>query len=313
VADPDGSNLTNVTNFPGSDAHPAWSADGLKIAYSSAGYFGATSDIWYVGPDGSGKTRVTAKPSNEGAADATWSPDGAKVAYTNIHGSPAFNWLTLNVTNADGTNDQELCCGLESATEPTWSPDGTKIAFTHSARAFQGPRSLWTMNADGTGAARICCEGLEVTFPDWSPDGRTIMFQSAPSYYGVNPDGTGLRTLYTRPAGAGLGQGAWSPDGQRIVFAQSDNPRSAGPAIFTMRADGSDRVQVSPTTAAQNQGFNYPSWQPIPGPKRTDYRNAAQFCKAERAFLGERQFRQKYGTGPKTGANAHGNCVRRNR
>ena len=51
------------------------------------------------------------------------------------------------------------------------------------------------------------------------------------------------------------------------------------------------------------------SWQPIPGPQRSDYKNAAQFCKAERSFLGGDVFSQKYGGG----ANAHGRCVTQNK
>jgi hypothetical protein len=53
------------------------------------------------------------------------------------------------------------------------------------------------------------------------------------------------------------------------------------------------------------------AWQPLPGPRRGDYKNAAKFCKAERAFLGEEQFRRKYG-GPKHRANAYGKCVSQN-
>jgi hypothetical protein len=50
-----------------------------------------------------------------------------------------------------------------------------------------------------------------------------------------------------------------------------------------------------------------PDWQPIPGPQRSDYKNAAKFCKAEHDFLGEDAFRVKYGGG----ANAYGKCVSR--
>jgi hypothetical protein len=49
-------------------------------------------------------------------------------------------------------------------------------------------------------------------------------------------------------------------------------------------------------------------WQPIPGPRRSDYKNAAQFCKAERDFFGDAAFTSKYGGG----ANAHGKCVSQN-
>jgi len=52
-------------------------------------------------------------------------------------------------------------------------------------------------------------------------------------------------------------------------------------------------------------------WQPIPGPKRSDYKNSMQFCHAERTFLGEVEFRTKHGT--KSGANAFGRCVAQQR
>jgi len=45
------------------------------------------------------------------------------------------------------------------------------------------------------------------------------------------------------------------------------------------------------------------------GPKRSDFKNAAKFCEAERAFLGDSAFRQRYGTN-RNGANAFGQCVR---
>jgi hypothetical protein len=47
-----------------------------------------------------------------------------------------------------------------------------------------------------------------------------------------------------------------------------------------------------------------PNWQPIPGPKRIDYKNAAKFCTAEQEFWGD-QFASRYGGGK----NAFGKCV----
>jgi ELWxxDGT repeat protein len=56
-------------------------------------------------------------------------------------------------------------------------------------------------------------------------------------------------------------------------------------------------------------------WKTTPpvatSPKRADYKNAPKFCEAERAYLGEQRFRDKYATG-KNGSNAHGKCVSRN-
>jgi hypothetical protein len=54
-----------------------------------------------------------------------------------------------------------------------------------------------------------------------------------------------------------------------------------------------------------------PDWQPIPGPRRSDYRTAGQFCKAQREFLGADAFMRRYGTNGNR-ANAHGKCVSSN-
>jgi hypothetical protein len=43
-----------------------------------------------------------------------------------------------------------------------------------------------------------------------------------------------------------------------------------GPAIYTMKLDGSDRVQVTPPVASP-QGYAFVSWQPIPPNPYTGY------------------------------------------
>jgi hypothetical protein len=45
---------------------------------------------------------------------------------------------------------------------------------------------------------------------------------------------------------------------------------------------------------------------------RADFKNAAQFCKAKRDFLGQGAFAKKYGTNG-NGANASGKCLSQNR
>jgi Tol biopolymer transport system component len=132
----------------------------------------------------------------------------------------------------------------------------------------------------------------------WSHDGRELLFDSLNSIYKVNADGTGL---------AGLATGSspiWSPDGRKIAY---EGPIPDG--IWVMNSDGSNQVRL--TDPANHDTLT--DWQALPGPRPSDYKDAAQFCKAERAFLGEDQFRRQYGAGPKhNGANAFGKCVSRN-
>ena len=38
----------------------------------------------------------------------------------------------------------------------------------------------------------------------------------------------------------------------------------------------------------------HPDWQPLVGPRRADFKNANDFCRAEREFLGVAEFRARY-------------------
>jgi hypothetical protein len=75
---------------------------------------------------------------------------------------------------------------------------------------------------------------------------------------------------------------AWSPNGLRIAFAY--------PGIGHMNVDGSNGVLVN------TAGGEKPDWQPRVGPRRADYRNARDFCRAERDFLGAQEFNAVYGS-----------------
>jgi hypothetical protein len=47
------------------------------------------------------------------------------------------------------------------------------------------------------------------------------------------------------------------------------------------------------------------------GPRRSDYKNASKFCRAEQEYLGPEEFDRRYGTN-KNGRNAFGKCVSSN-
>jgi hypothetical protein len=135
--------------------------------------------------------------------------------------------------------------------------------------------------------------------PAWSPDGTRIAFDRDFNLYVMNADGSGEVRL------ADGREPAWSPDGTKIAF--SALTQDSFGSIYVMNADGTDQRKVTAST----QFEEFPDWQPLLGPQRSDYQNAAEFCNAERAFLGEQRFRMKYG-GPKHRANAYGKCVSRN-
>jgi Tol biopolymer transport system component len=105
-----------------------------------------------------------------------------------------------------------------------------------------GSSQIYTINPDGSNMVQITNlpptkqEGLQPTF---SPDGRRILFSygagsAGPDLYVVNSDGSRLTQLTFDGLSSA---GRWSPDGSRIVFAQTSTLTGVN-VIISMRADG---------------------------------------------------------------------------
>jgi Tol biopolymer transport system component len=331
---PDGTGVVRLTNGPATninDQEPSWSPDGKRIAFAGRDVSGCGcgSFLYVMNADGSGLTQIPNTGFN--AYGPSWSPDGKRIAFTNIAGRREQGCAPLTdiecenrglydifTIGVDGSGLTQLTSGNNADVDPAWSPDGAEIAFI-SSRFLPDHLSsefalLWKMNADGTGQTNLTRNASDERDPDWSPDGRRIVFHSdrQPHYGGskiweIDRDGSHLVQLTGEPSPTGYIDRwpAWSPDGARIAFTSTRSDE--GWRIWSMNAAGTDRTQITTRVGAGNYDFDA-DWQPIPPPRREDYQNASQFCKAERDFLGEAAFRQKYGGG----ADAHGRCVSRN-
>jgi TolB protein len=280
VIGPDGS---GEMQLPGQGHVPAWSASGTRLAYECDGAIciadsnGNLIARHYVGPDSSFES------------SPAWSPDGTEIAFdagVPVHFAPPPEIWKMN---ADGTAPTRLAQG---GVFPDWSPDGSKIAFQSTEAG-----GIDVMNADGSGRIRITTGAL----PSWSPDGSKIAFGRGLNIYTVNPDGSDLTQV---TSGGDLWyEAVWSPDGTKFALGRS-NPSRTSYGVYVINSDGTAPVSIA------DKGY-VPDWQPHPGPNRSDYKNAAQFCKADRDFLGDAAFARKYSLKGNP-ANAFGRCVSRN-
>ncbi len=283
---------TNQVSLGVTGTDPAWSADGSKLAFRS------DDGIATVNADGTGLAQLTLAQDYQ----PTWSPDGTRIAFARY-----ADGYRLYVMNADGSDATLLAADPKDDMYPSWSPDGSKIVFNSSRSGGVLNADVYTVDADGSNPTPVNEHPAYDVDPSWSPDGSRIVFASLrdPGHSANSFD------LFTMSAG-GSGvvrltqndqddiEPAWSPDGSKIVFAARGQffPLQ-GYNIYTMNTDGSGRVNLT------TSGFDSaPDWQPIPGPRRSDYKNAAKFCKAEQDFWGA-AFEQRYGGG----ANAYGRCV----
>ncbi|MAF12491.1 hypothetical protein CMK11_18755 [Candidatus Poribacteria bacterium] len=232
VVDPNGANLTRLTTNTETDAEPAWSPDGQKIAFARGG--AGAREIYVMNADGTTPENLSDNVAGEGAP--AFSSDGQQIVFESNRTS---DW-EIFVMDADGLNPQNLTNFAGTDAAANWSPDGTKIAFGSNRDTKW---RIFEMTPSGGAQTALTAADVGSWAPTYSPDGSKIAFWSDRDgngeVYVMDADGGNPRRL-TNDAGEDYGP-SWSPDGTRIVFI-SNGTGSA--EVFTMLADGSDVQQV---------------------------------------------------------------------
>ena len=190
-----------------------------KIVFSAKDDKG-TSQIFTMNANGSGLRQLTRFGPDGGAADPAWSPDGRRIVFANYTGATTLGPY-LFVMDADGDHMRPLKrMPTESlralvGAAPAWSPDGTKIAY-----------QVCTNCELGGGNYEISV--VEVAGEAYDP-GQVHAVTGHP---------------------AGDTHPAWSPDGQRIVFAsnraytEADSMRYRTD-LYVMNADGANLQRLT--------------------------------------------------------------------
>jgi Tol biopolymer transport system component len=216
VMNPDGSDVTKLTDSQGASSDAAWSPDGSLIAFDAdRGDHRAKQGIYLIDTSGGHLRRVTTLPANDANDLAPrFSPDGTRLVFTRYRGTGRAEKAALFTVRLDGTHLHQLTSFSIHAGDADWSPDGTRIVF----EAYPNPAAygdIYVVNSTG---------------------GRPI-------------------NLTRNPAGqAGSADPVWSPDGHTILFLDNRPVNGTGrTGLATMKADGSARQFISKQNIEEHQ------------------------------------------------------------
>jgi Tol biopolymer transport system component len=219
-----------VAGGDGSDSEPAWSPDGLRIAFVRHG------DIYLMRADSTAVLHIL------GYRSPAWSPDGSRLVLAK--GDCVYT-CTLFLLDVDQAGSAPVTL-TSMAAQPAWSPDGKQIAFV-SLSGDDGYHALHVINADGLGLrVLVPRDDGAIDRPAWSPDGRRIAFAKCRlgtcGIFTVNADAEGANDILPvtdMADGAALAP-AWSPDGAWIAFVLWTGAAfQSTSSIVYIRADGS--------------------------------------------------------------------------
>jgi Tol biopolymer transport system component/ABC-type branched-subunit amino acid transport system substrate-binding protein len=258
AVNPDGSNLHRLTQGP-DVAAPAWSADGMRLAYTSAPFSGGlcgfcTTTVVIAGPDGRRQTTVPGGLAGQASQDLSpsWAPSGTRLV-VGVCCSGEFD-----VVGVDGTARRQLAPGPagDSAGPGVWSPDGATIAYP-------GRDGIDLIGPDGSGRRLLLAPvgDQAATALAWSHDGTLLAYSAVDGVHVMPADGSGSpRLLVAERSPGGL---SFSPDDSQLVYAA---PRQ-GPGIAAQSDLFVISLQGGPARVLASSPYDdtAPAWQPLPG------------------------------------------------
>jgi TolB protein len=169
--------LNRLVAFPagvagGSNFSPAWSADGTKIAFSSART--GDSEIWIADANGGNPRRATSLRGPDVAP--TWNPrTNSQLAWVSGRtGEPQIYTM-----EQDGSSIQRITDG-GYAVSPSWSPNGQLLAFSWNRKYGPGDPGgvdIHVIDIASKNYIQLTHEAGSNDYPCWAPDNRHIVFE----------------------------------------------------------------------------------------------------------------------------------------
>jgi Tol biopolymer transport system component len=278
-----------VRPVPDPFTQPAWSGDGMLLAFSGLSRLpGGHLDIYRMNADGSDLRRI---PGTRDGIKPVLSPDGRTLAFARLKQrdrrlpsgefETVFDGASTWVLNLDGGAPRRITPwedGLR-AYPSSFTPDGRALGISQSERLskLRARRSALVLPLNG-GKGKVIAEnaGDPVFSPDGSKvalvlEGRAKIYRGKGGLVSITPrdlaiaaaDGSGLVRLTNTKALELLPR--WDPSGQRLVYIEQRASRREadligfGDSIMQINADGSCRTRTLSEKGAVLYGA---IWQP---------------------------------------------------
>jgi TolB protein len=248
VADADGANQHLILESQRPLMSPAWSPDGLWLAYVS---FETKHSAVYVQLVRTGERRqVSARAGVNGAPE--WSPDGHKLALTlgGSGGNPDIYVLDLESQGLTRLTDDPAI-----DTEPDWAPDGRSLYFT-SDRAGS-PQIYQVGMQPGAKPKRVTFSGTYNARPRVSPDGSQLaMVTLEGSNYRIGIMDLASGAVRVLSHGRLDESPSFAPNGATLIYSERDGNSGA---LATVSTDGLTGLRLRATEGEVQD----PAWGPF--------------------------------------------------
>ena len=171
--------MRQITSGPGDDSRPAWSPDGLRIAFVRK-LVGADADEYCLVPARGGPVIALARGMlySSKVPNIAWTQDGKHLIIQDKGTSSQPS--RLHLVSSDGKERRSLTFAVEQFgdTGPAVSPDGKLLAFERSVGTALELRVMPVMG----GESRIVLardRDVGSSGVAWTPDSRGIVYRSA--------------------------------------------------------------------------------------------------------------------------------------
>jgi TolB protein len=178
-ANPDGSDLKQLTKEKGYHAEGSFSPDGKQIVFCSNRDNPDNFELYVMNRDGTGVRQLTHAPNCYNGGPF-FSPDGKHVVFRSDRKKK--DYLQLYVIDVDGKNERALTDDLNmNHWAPYWYKDGKHIIYTVADQSDPKARpnfDLYWMDVDTGKKVRLTFAPGADVLPVFSPDYKKIMWTS---------------------------------------------------------------------------------------------------------------------------------------